>query len=77
MPCFAEESIEYLVRWFSNGAPQEVARCAAIIMKVYSENEEKPMCIGIYYIHDFYSYLSAKVSTTSPRSGGRSVGIVR
>jgi hypothetical protein len=49
---------ELLYQWFSNGAPQEVARCAANIMKVDFKNEEKPICIEIYtyYSHDFYSY---------------------
>jgi hypothetical protein len=34
-----------------------VARCAMNIMKVYFKNEKKPICIEIYYIHDFYFYL--------------------
>jgi hypothetical protein len=36
-----------VLQWFSNGAPQEVARCAAYIMKVYFKNEKKPICIEI------------------------------
>jgi hypothetical protein len=37
-----------LDQWFSNGAPKEVARCAANIMKVYFKNEKKPVCIEIF-----------------------------
>jgi hypothetical protein len=33
---------------FSNGAPQEVARCAANIIKVYFKNENKPICTEIF-----------------------------
>jgi hypothetical protein len=38
-----------------NSAPQEVARCAVNIIKVYFENEKKPIYIETYYIHGFYS----------------------
>jgi hypothetical protein len=44
------------IQWFSDGAPQDVARCAVNIMKVYFKNEKNPICIKIYYIHDFYFY---------------------
>jgi hypothetical protein len=37
-----------LGHWFSNGAPQELARCAANIMKIYFKNEKKPICIEIF-----------------------------
>jgi hypothetical protein len=37
-----------LEQWFSNGAPQEVARRVANIMKVYFKNEKKPICIEIF-----------------------------
>jgi hypothetical protein len=37
-----------LDQWFSNGAPQEVARCAANIMKVYFKNEKKAIFIEIF-----------------------------
>jgi hypothetical protein len=37
-----------LEQWFSKGAPQEVARCAANIMKVYFKNEKKPIYIEIF-----------------------------
>jgi hypothetical protein len=37
-----------LVQWFSNSAPQEVARRATNIMKVYFKNEKKPICIEIF-----------------------------
>jgi hypothetical protein len=47
-------------QWFSNGAPQEVAKCTANIMKVYFENEKKPICIQIYYIHDLIFIHSLK-----------------
>jgi hypothetical protein len=47
---------EYLERWFSNGAPQEVARCAANIMKGYFKGEKKPICIEIF-IHS-YKYIN-------------------
>jgi hypothetical protein len=43
-------------QWSSNGAPQEVARWAANIMKAYFKNEKKYNFIEIYYIHDFYFY---------------------
>jgi hypothetical protein len=46
---------------FSNGAPQEVARCAANIIKAYFKYEKKPICIDIYFIHDFYFYLQFKI----------------
>jgi hypothetical protein len=39
---------EPLYQWFSDGAPQEVARCAVNIMKVYFKNETKPICIEIF-----------------------------
>jgi hypothetical protein len=45
-----------LYQCFLNGAPEEVARYAANIMKVYFKNERKPICIEIYYVHDFYIY---------------------
>jgi hypothetical protein len=37
-----------LAQWFSIGALQEVARCAANITKVCFENEKEPICIGIF-----------------------------
>jgi hypothetical protein len=33
---------------FSNGGLQEMARCAPNIIKVYFENEKKPICIEIF-----------------------------
>jgi hypothetical protein len=59
-----------LDQWFSNCAPQEVARCAANIMKVYFKNEKKPICIEIYYIHDFYLYSKFKIYITICRIWG-------
>jgi hypothetical protein len=41
---------KYLEQWFSNGAPPEVARCAANIMRVYFKNEKKPICMEIFFI---------------------------
>jgi hypothetical protein len=35
-------------QWFSNGDPQEVARCSANIMKVSFKNERKPICLEIF-----------------------------
>jgi hypothetical protein len=46
-----------LDQWFSNGtprhtgAPQEVARCAVNIRKVYFKNKKKPICIDL--LHPF------------------------
>jgi hypothetical protein len=37
-----------LEQWFSNRAPQEVATCAANIMKAYFKNKKKPICIYIF-----------------------------
>jgi hypothetical protein len=37
--------------------PQEVARCAVNIMKVYFKNEKKPICIEIYYIFFIFIFI--------------------
>jgi hypothetical protein len=41
-------AVDTLDHWFSNWAPQEVARCAANIMKVYCKNEKKLICVEMF-----------------------------
>jgi hypothetical protein len=43
-----KKSGQRLGQWFSNGEPQEVARCAANFIKVYFKNEKKPIRIEIF-----------------------------
>jgi hypothetical protein len=57
-----------LWQWFSNGAPQEVARCVANIMKVYFKNEKNPICIEIFIRGLKYIYIFLILYTKCARN---------
>jgi hypothetical protein len=57
-----------LAQWFSNGAPQEVARYAANIMKAYFKNEKKPICTEIFIRNLKYINIFLILYTTCART---------